>query len=222
VKINFLALVVSPLIIGMGFGLVGHQSDLAPSSVVSTIAAPDPLLCFNETTKTLRESDVVTGCSTWERSLGFGPIQKLANRPNRLMPELEARFLAAQEAARAKGISLAVVSGFRSLERQTYLFNRAIKKYGSALEASKWVLPPEVSNHPWGLAIDVNYPSDPTSTQWLEVNGYKFGLCRAYENEWWHFEGLSNPGEKCPPMLEDASVGETLADTKPAKVSPLI
>ena len=207
-KINFLALVVSPLIVGLGLGLLPHQTDLVSESPSSTLRVSDPLICFNETTKSLRESDVDAGCSKWEASLGFGPIEKLDDRPVDLMPELEARFLAAQEAARVDGVSLVVVSGFRSLERQTYLFNRAIKKYGSAAKASEWVLPPDVSHHPWGLAIDVNYPSDPTSTKWLEVNGYKFGLCRAYKNEWWHFEGLSNPGEKCPPMLFNASVTE--------------
>ena len=207
-KIKFLAFVVSPLILGLGIGLVPHQNTSAFNSSALVLTAPDQLLCFNETTKTLRESDVTTDCSAWEISLGFGPIQKLDDRPNSLMPELEARFLAAQESARVDGVSLSVVSGFRTLERQTYLFNKAIKKYGSAAEASKWVLPPEVSHHPWGLAIDVNYPNDPTSTKWLEGNGYKFGLCRAYKNEWWHFEGLSNPGEKCPPMLFNASVTE--------------
>jgi hypothetical protein len=55
--------------------------------------------------------------------------------------------------------------------------------------------------HPWGLAVDINYKTGrPEGAKWLEDNGYKFGLCRRYENEWWHFEPLVAPGEKCPPL----------------------
>ncbi|MFN9960374.1 MAG: D-alanyl-D-alanine carboxypeptidase family protein, partial [bacterium] len=65
---------------------------------------------------------------------------------------------------------------------------QAIKKYGSYTKAAKWVAPPEYSHHPLGLAIDVNYPNDQKSAKWLELNGYKFGLCRIFKNEWWHFD----------------------------------
>jgi LAS superfamily LD-carboxypeptidase LdcB len=84
------------------------------------------------------------------------------------------------------------------------LFNRAIQKYGSAREASKWVLPPDKSHHPDGIALDINYPGDPEDTKWLELNGYKYGLCRVYKNEWWHFEPLVAPGETCPPLVANA------------------
>jgi D-alanyl-D-alanine dipeptidase len=36
----------------------------------------------------------------------------------------------------------------------------------------------------------------------LEANGYRFGLCRRYENEWWHFEPLVAPGTQCPALEE--------------------
>jgi D-alanyl-D-alanine carboxypeptidase len=41
---------------------------------------------------------------------------------------------------------------------------------------------------------------------WLEVNGYKFGLCRVYENEWWHFEPLVAPGQQCPALVANATI----------------
>jgi hypothetical protein len=62
-----------------------------------------------------------------------------------------------------------------------------------------------VSHHPWGVAIDVNYPDEPVGAGWLEVNGSKFGLCRVFENEWWHFEPVIAPGWKCPALAPDAS-----------------
>jgi hypothetical protein len=45
-----------------------------------------------------------------------------------------------------------------------------------------------------------------SGAQWLEVNGYKFGLCRVYENEWWHFEPLVAPGQQCPALVANATI----------------
>ncbi len=56
-----------------------------------------------------------------------------------------------------EGYRLNITSGWRSLEYQQMLFDRAIVSNGSIEEASKWVLPPQFSNHPWGLAVDINY-----------------------------------------------------------------
>lgn len=52
------------------------------------------------------------------------------------------------------------------------------------MKATKWVAPSEVSHHPMGLAIDVNYPGNPSAAKWLEIQGYKFGLCRIFKNKW--------------------------------------
>ena len=131
-------------------------------------------------------------------------ISRQKNRPSDLVPQFKARYEAAKSAAELNGYTLAITSGYRSLAQQEVLFNRAVKRHGSAAEASKWVLPPEKSNHPWGLAIDINYGVGGTkgkkAAAWLEKNGYKYGLCRRYENEWWHFEPLVAPGQKCPKM----------------------
>ena len=116
-----------------------------------------------------------------------------------------ARFLSAQAAAKEFGIEMSIDSGYRSPEKQNYLYQRAIKTYKSAEEAIKWVLPSDLSRHPWGLALDVNLNHDKSGASWLEANGATFGLCRVYVNEWWHFEPLTAPGGICPPLLPDAS-----------------
>lgn len=125
-------------------------------------------------------------------------------------PELQKRFDEAKAAAKLAGINLYIQSGYRSIELQTKLFKDAIAKYGSADEASKWVSPPSVSRHPQGIAIDVNYPADPAGAKWLEINGYKFGLCRVFENEWWHFEPNIAPGQICPARYLNAMEREAL------------
>ena len=174
---------------------------------ISPATAVDiPVVCANKTTFELRTSNVIAGCSVDEHSLGEGPIPYSLTAPKVLNQTLEWRFKAAQAAAKVDGVSLQITSGYRTIERQKYLFSKAVKKYGSYMAAAKWVAPAEISHHPMGLAIDVNYPRNPSSAKWLEVNGYKFGLCRTFKNEWWHFEGNIAPGWKCPKMMKDATV----------------
>lgn len=162
------------------------------------------LLCADRETYEIRTSNVIERCLSTEFSLEEGPILASSLSVGKLNQTLEIRFKSAQASARKEGVELKIVSGFRTLERQRYLFDQAVKKYGSYQEATKWVAPPEVSHHPLGLAIDVNYPNEPKAAKWLEINGYKFGLCRTFKNEWWHFEGNIAPGWKCPKMLKDA------------------
>ena len=164
-----------------------------------------PLSCAKKTTYVIRISNVIKGCEKTEYSLGAGAIPRSLIRPSAIDKQLMYRFKAAQAAAKKDGQVLYIASGFRILSRQKTLFAQAIKKYGSAGEASKWVAPPLVSHHPWGVAIDVNYPDEPVAAGWLEINGAKFGLCRVFENEWWHFEPVIAPGWKCPALVPDAT-----------------
>ena len=164
-----------------------------------------PLSCANKTNYAIRVSNVIKGCEKTELSLGAGAISRSLIRPDTLDKQLMNRFKAAQAAAKKDGQALYIASGFRTLSRQQTLFAQAVRKYGSAREASKWVAPPLVSHHPWGVAIDVNYPDEPVGAGWLEVNGSKFGLCRVFDNEWWHFEPVIAPGWKCPALVPDAT-----------------
>ncbi len=173
----------------------------------SPAAAVDiPLVCVDRASFELRITKVMQGCLETEVSLGESPIPYSLTAPKKLNKTLEWRFKAAQAAAKQDGVSLSITSGYRTLSRQKYLFNQAIKEYGGFEAAAKWVAPPNISHHPMGLAIDVNYPKGPSAAKWLEINGYKFGLCRTFKNEWWHFEGNIAPGWKCPKMMKDATV----------------
>ena len=175
------------------FNEVSHASDTIP------------LQCMNKKTYQLRISNVIKGCEKTEVSLGAGAISRSLIRPTQLDQQLLNRFKAAQAAAKKDGQVIYIVSGYRTLSRQKTLFANAVRKYGSEAEASKWVAPPLVSHHPWGTAIDVNYPDEPVGAGWLEIHGYKFGLCRIFENEWWHFEPVIAPGWKCPALVPDAT-----------------
>jgi hypothetical protein len=172
-----------------------------------------PLSCMNKITFEVRVTNTVKKCVATELSLGATEIKHGLNYPTKINSQLMVRFIAARAAAEREGQKIYIASGFRTLERQEYLFATAVKKYGSEAEAAKWVAPPYVSHHPWGLAIDVNYPDEPVGAGWLELNGARFGLCRIYENEWWHFEPVIAPGGTCPGLLADATLTSQLQPT---------
>ena len=187
------------------FGLAADAIKPEEKQIVQEIKFT-PIHCFNTPTQKLIIRPDFIGCVVGEdQPLGEKEIIEGTERPEEINPLVLARFLSAQAAAKELGIQLSIDSGYRSLEKQNYLYQRAIKTYKSADEAIKWVLPENLSRHPWGLALDVNLNHDKSGASWLEANGATFGLCRVYVNEWWHFEPLTAPGGICPPLLPDAS-----------------
>jgi hypothetical protein len=198
---------VAVLLMGAA-GLFGLAADTITEKEIKVIQEinVNPVYCFNKTAEKLIIRPEFIGCVIGEDiPLGQTEIKEGTERPTEINPQLLARFLSAQAAAKAEGITMSIDSGYRSLETQNYLFNRAIKEHKTPEEAIKWVLPEELSRHPWGLALDVNLHHEKSGASWLEANGATFGLCRVYENEWWHFEPLIAPGGICPPLMPDAS-----------------
>jgi D-alanyl-D-alanine dipeptidase len=199
----------------IGVSQDSQKTHLINGAAVSLSNRPDykptvPLSCMNKITLEVRVTNIVKDCVATELSLGAYEIKRGDDYPSEINPQLLVRFIAASAAAEKDGQKIYIASGFRTLERQKYLFATAVKKYGSEAEAAKWVAPPYVSHHPWGLAIDVNYPNEPVGAGWLEINGAKFGLCRVYENEWWHFEPVIAPGGTCPALLANATLTSQL------------
>jgi LAS superfamily LD-carboxypeptidase LdcB len=111
-------------------------------------------------------------------------------------PAAAQAFERAFVAARRAGLSPHISSGWRSNRSQQILFDRAVAKYGSAAKAMRWVVPPNKSAHVKGYAADVGPRS---AAAWLERHGAQYGLCRRYDNEWWHFEYLATAD--CPARL---------------------
>ncbi len=118
----------------------------------------------------------------------------------RMDPALRTAFLAAQTQAGNEGVDLVLSSGSRSWAKQEELHAKAVARHGSELAASQWVLPPQYSMHVRGEALDIG-----TGAAWLETNGYKWGICRRYVNEPWHFEMTVSPGTACPALVPNAA-----------------
>jgi hypothetical protein len=120
-----------------------------------------------------------------------------------LDPLLAAAYTMAERQAHQQGVPLEIVSGHRTRDEQEQLWEQGIATYGGPDAARRWVLPPDESTHVTGKAIDVG-PQQ--GAQWLQDNGNRWGLCRTFDNEWWHFELQTFPGGACPPRWPDASV----------------
>ncbi|WP_242652712.1 M15 family metallopeptidase [Intrasporangium flavum] len=102
-----------------------------------------------------------------------------------LDPALLGALRAASRQAGADGVEIYVSSGWRSRAYQEQLLDQAVARYGSREEAARWVSTPATSAHVSGHAVDVGR-SD--AAEWLADHGARFGLCRVYDNEPWHFE----------------------------------
>ena len=206
-SLAFSVAVFLPVLLGLGIPLFNFSGkDLNTHSNPADI--PHKIQCF-EPEMLIRLESTNPLCPVDFIFLGDTPLSESATADGSVVeihPLLMARFTVARNFARADGVLLTLSSGFRTLQRQQELFDREIEIRGSETEAAKWVLPPRSSHHPRGLAIDVNYPGDKPGALWLENNGSKFGICRVYGNEWWHFEGVIAPGELCPALAPDALV----------------
>ena len=99
------------------------------------------------------------------------------------------------------GVEFFVDSGWRSPEYQEQLLQEAIAKYGSREEAARWVATPNTSAHVSGDAVDIGPVN---AAAWLSEHGAKYGLCRIYGNEPWHYELRPEAIDHgCPPMYAD-------------------
>jgi hypothetical protein len=108
-----------------------------------------------------------------------------------MRPDVAAAFDRMAAAARAAGISLLVVSGFRSDAEQAELF--------AAHPDPRWVAPPGRSLHRCATELDLG-PS--SAYGWLAANAPRFGFVQRYSWEAWHF-GIDNG----PPPCSEAANG---------------
>jgi D-alanyl-D-alanine carboxypeptidase len=98
-------------------------------------------------------------------------------------------------------VEILVRSGWRSTKHQEQLFRQAVSKYGSVRKAARWVASADTSAHVSGRAVDIG-PS--RAMAWLARHGARYGLCRVYTNEPWHFELRPDAiDRRCPPRYAD-------------------
>lgn len=100
-------------------------------------------------------------------------------------------------AAKEDGVNLAIISGYRTMDRSRMLYANKVAEYramgydeaAAKVEAARWVAPPGTSEHHSGLAMDIvsadyytkysdlveAFENDPEAV-WLKENCARFGF----------------------------------------------
>lgn len=89
----------------------------------------------------------------------------------------------------ASGGSVRLISGFRTPQRQSMLWSRALQRYGDPEVADDWVARPGTSAHERGLAVDLGGDLERAVALIAELG---LPLHRPLEHEPWHFELTSS------------------------------
>jgi D-alanyl-D-alanine carboxypeptidase len=204
IKLSILLLVISALIsliscTGSNKDVVNIQSNVALSS--SEIVSSD----LSESSSEITSSQQVQNLNDWNL-IFVNPWNKLPDdfefeigtigsrkMDKRIVANVEKMFLDAKN----DGIDLMIASAYRTVERQTELFNEQIKSYKNQgysdtdayNEAKQWVAIPGTSEHHTGLALDIvtptyqvlNYGFDTTDAfKWLNENCTEYGFILRY------------------------------------------
>jgi hypothetical protein len=125
-----------------------------------------------------------------------------------MRPDVAAAYDRMAAAARAAGIALVVVSGFRSDAEQAELF--------AAHPDPTWVAPPGHSLHRCATELDIG-PS--SAYAWLAANAGRFGFVQRYSWEPWHY-GFSAGPAPCSPEGEAVAAGGGGATTVSSTALP--
>ncbi|WP_436776182.1 D-alanyl-D-alanine carboxypeptidase family protein [Yinghuangia sp. YIM S09857] len=118
-----------------------------------------------------------------------------ATDPSKLAASARGAYEEIRKAMAAADIELSLRSGARSYQHQQLLWETEVACTGSTAEARKRVLPPDESSHVKGTAIDI---APKAAQTWLDKNGSRYGWCRTYDNEPWHFEYAASHKSGCP------------------------
>lgn len=116
----------------------------------------------------------------------------IVGRQQRLAPAAAAQWQAMQAAAAAEGITLLLVSGFRSVAYQARLIRKKINAGQSLGEILAVNAAPGFSEHHTGRAVDIATPGSRPLTEefeasaafaWLTANAARFGFALSYPRD---------------------------------------
>lgn len=91
---------------------------------------------------------------------------------------------AAIQAGREDGIAISINSAFRTMERQTELYEGHQKDPAHFSPAER----PGFSLHQQGLAMDLHFPNGSADRERFAALAVAHGLVRTHHKEPWHFE----------------------------------
>ncbi|MGD1854950.1 MAG: D-alanyl-D-alanine carboxypeptidase family protein [Leptolyngbyaceae cyanobacterium] len=160
----------------------GETAAAAPPEVTSPEVAPP-------------NDSALLGHRRYEIADASSLVTLSTNAMVRLKPEVAQKIETMMTEARAAGISLDVISGFRSLEDQQYLFFDLKAERGQTAQTRAEVsAPPGYSEHHTGYAVDfvdLSQPATELNTsfentpafRWLEENAAYYGFEMSFHKE---------------------------------------
>jgi len=93
-------------------------------------------------------------------------------------------FRRMQEAAAREGVRIRVISGFRTMAEQQYLYDCNVR---CSCNNCNLAARPGHSNHQSGHALDLN-TRDPAVGAWMKAHGGEYGFVNTVPGEPWHWE----------------------------------
>jgi D-alanyl-D-alanine carboxypeptidase len=139
------------------------------------------------------------------------PFVRPGKAPARATSEAARAFEAMREAARRDGVSLLIVSAYRSREEQKACFADARRRHGR-FRGVKWVAPPGYSEHHTGCVFDIGDEGVPEADdgplfegtpafRWLRHFATRFGFELSFPRgnsgrvsyESWHWRFVGTP-----------------------------
>ncbi len=162
---------------------------------------------ISENLKSIETQENLLGHLRYEEAQKYQLTKIAANGKIKLRKEAAQKYLQMQADAKANGIILKPISGFRSVQEQKYLFFKIKEKRGElASKRAKVSAPPGYSEHHTGYAVDLGDGKVPSTNlspnfektaafRWLEKNAprYSFELSFPKNNpqgisyEPWHW-----------------------------------
>lgn len=170
---------------------VPDEASFAPTRIRVTVRDPADVKVGRErrhaTVAAVAEAELAAASSTAALAAGpgdyTGPLAYRQGKPMR--PDVALAFDRLAAAAARDGITLIIVSAFRSSAEQARLF--------AANPDPRWVAPPGTSLHRLGTELDLGPPS---AYAWLAKNAPRFHFVRRYAWEPWHFGYTLNAGTR--------------------------
>jgi zinc D-Ala-D-Ala carboxypeptidase len=154
------------------------------ATAIARIETPAPVkMRYGHLPYAEAESSRLTGVGSFARE-GFSRAESLDS-------DAAIAFQQMVQTAKAQGVLLMPISGFRSIAEQKELFEQQIQRKGGIEEAARWSAPPGHSEHHTGYAIDIADGRNPDAdlklafqtTQaysWLATNAYRYGFEQSF------------------------------------------
>lgn len=154
------------------------------SVTVSEVPYFAPAIAFDENDGCTYIDGILIANKTYALPAGYAP--------GGILPTVMEAWNAMVAAAKKDGISLWIISGYRSYDTQEAIYNRYVNDNGQA-DADTYSARPGHSEHQTGLAFDINEISysfgETAAGKWVAENAAQFGFIIRYPQSKQHITG---------------------------------